>query len=143
MIRGTHDKHDGDKLMWDLLPLKPIEGVVEVLTHGASKYGAESWRTVADGKNRYYAAAMRHIIAYRKGELVDKDSGLPHLAHAICNLVFLSELHQDNELAKGLARMKELTEEVRGTGAWLSQTREIIEEVYNEKTKTIGNKRMR
>ena len=37
---------------------------------------------------------MRHLIAWRKGELIDPESKLPHLAHAGCNLIFLN--WQDN-----------------------------------------------
>lgn len=38
------------------------------------------------------AAAMRHLAAWRDGEQLDEESGLPHLAHALCCIVFLREL---------------------------------------------------
>ena len=99
--RGTRYKFDGEKLMWDLLPVKPIEEVVDILTFGAKKYNPESWRKVEDPINRYYAALMRHIIAYRNGEKIDPESGRTHLAHAICNLIFLSEF-ENKTLDKSL-----------------------------------------
>lgn len=34
------------------------------------------------------AAAMRHLAARAEGVLVDEESGLPHLAHAVCSLLF-------------------------------------------------------
>jgi hypothetical protein len=87
-------KFDGGKTRWDLLPLEPIKETVDVLTFGASKYGPENWRNVPDGFNRYFAALMRHIVAYKSGELYDQESGFSHIAHAICNLIFLSELQE-------------------------------------------------
>jgi len=35
------------------------------------------------------SAAMRHLIARIKGQQVDEESGLPHLAHCVCCLLFL------------------------------------------------------
>lgn len=85
-------KFDDDKLRWDLLPLQPIEDVVKVLTFGAAKYGPNNWQQVKDAKDRYFAALMRHIVAHRSGEENDAESGISHIAHAICNLVFLDWL---------------------------------------------------
>jgi hypothetical protein len=85
-------KFDSDKLRWDLLPMRPIEDAIKVLTFGASKYGPNNWRYVEEAKERYFAALMRHIAAYRKGESLDPESGLSHLAHAMCNIIFLTEV---------------------------------------------------
>ena len=83
-------KHDSDKLRYELLPIEPIEALVAVLGHGAKKYEDWNWqKVVADKPERYYAAALRHITAWRKGEKLDPESDLPHLAHAMCCLVFL------------------------------------------------------
>ena len=91
-------KYDQGKLRWDLLPLTAVEGIVKVLTYGLDKYGeANSWRRVSDAKERYYAALMRHLAAYRKGEMIDPESKLTHLEHAACNIIFLCELEAENE----------------------------------------------
>ena len=82
-------KFDNKKLRWDLLPLKPIEQVVRVLTKGANKYSDNNWKHVDNFEDRYYAAAMRHITRWRMGFKRDKESGMPHLAHAICCLIFI------------------------------------------------------
>jgi hypothetical protein len=87
-------KFDDDKPRWDLLPLEPIKELVQVLTFGAQKYGPENWRKVENGFHRYYAAAMRHLIAYATGELNDPETGLSHIAHTMCNLVFMHELQE-------------------------------------------------
>ena len=34
-------------------------------------------------------ACHRHLQAWWSGERLDKESGLPHLAHAVCCLLFL------------------------------------------------------
>jgi hypothetical protein len=69
--------------------------VVEVISHGAVKYGDRNWRNVPGGTERYFAAAMRHITAWRNGENTDPESGLPHLAHAACSILFLMALDQE------------------------------------------------
>ena len=93
----TGRKDDKDKNRLDLIEPAFIEGVGEVLTHGAQKYSANSWQNVEDAENRYYAALLRHILAWRAGEAVDKESGLSHLKHAACNLMFLLHFEQENK----------------------------------------------
>src|SRR3990172_8045541 len=56
--------------------------------HDAGKYGPENWKD-CDDWNRYYAALLRHMFAWKRGEKFDKDSGFSHLAHAGANLMFL------------------------------------------------------
>ena len=85
-------KFDNDKLMYDLLPAQTIEGLVRVLTFGAKKYSPDNWRKVPNATRRYYAALMRHVEAWRLGEVNDPESGMPHLSHALCCLVFLDQL---------------------------------------------------
>lgn len=84
-------KFDGNKPDWALLPLNATEEVVKVLTYGAIKYAPDNWKKVPNAENRYFAAAMRHLVEHRRGEEIDPESGLPHLAHAICSLMFLLE----------------------------------------------------
>jgi hypothetical protein len=73
----------------ELIPPQFTEGVAEVLKFGAQKYAANnwmrgmSWETVAGG-------ILRHVTAFRRGEEMDPESGLPHLHHAACGLMFLS-----------------------------------------------------
>ena len=81
-------KNDKDKDRWDLLPLSPIQQIVKVLGHGAEKYSDNNWQHVDNAKARYEAAMWRHIYAHKSGEWLDKESGLPHLAHAGCCLLF-------------------------------------------------------
>ena len=81
-------KHDGDKTQWHLLPHEAVEGAVRVLMHGAKKYSAFNW---AKGMpyTRVLDATQRHLNAIYQGEDKDPESGLDHVDHAICELVFL------------------------------------------------------
>ena len=93
------DKQDAGKPRWDLLPIRPIEEVVEVLTEGAAKYSENGWQQVDNARERYFAALMRHIVAWREGQTCDAESGRSHLIHAICNLLFL--YHFDLPIVEG------------------------------------------
>ena len=90
-------KNDGGKLQPTLLLKsmpRAVKQVIEVLQHGADKYGADNWKLVEN--NRYDDAMLRHLVfGYLSGEKVDPDSGKQHLAHIICCALFLL----DNELS--------------------------------------------
>ena len=85
-------KFDDGKRDFTLLPWDSVESIVEVLEFGAKKYSRDNWRYVDDAKHRYTKAALRHLIAYTKGEIDDPESGMPHLAHLGCCILFLMEL---------------------------------------------------
>lgn len=83
-------KFDTGKPRWDLLPLSQVEDVVKVLTGGSLKYSDDNWKKIPNIQDRYFAAAMRHLTAQRNGERLDSESGLPHLSHAVCCLLFMA-----------------------------------------------------
>lgn len=82
-------KHDEAKPRWSLIPFKELAEVVDVLGMGAEKYGEGNWKNVSPMRDRYFNAAMRHIMAWWSGERADSESGKSHLAHAVCCLLFL------------------------------------------------------
>lgn len=82
-------KFDTGKLRWDLLPYDAVEDIVAVLTFGARKYDDDNWKYVTPAKPRYFAATMRHLVAWFGGEKLDKETGINHLAHAACCILFL------------------------------------------------------
>lgn len=85
-------KYSDGKPLYSLVPPRPLRGLAEVLTYGATKkYKPNNWKKCKD-TSVYYDALMRHLEAHRSGILFDDESGLPHLHHALCNLVFLCEL---------------------------------------------------
>ena len=84
-------KHDGGKPRMDLLDRVWLEEVAKVLGFGAQKYAAHNWRQ-GIAQSRLIAAAMRHLMAHNDGEDTDPESGLPHLAHASCCLMFATNM---------------------------------------------------
>jgi hypothetical protein len=82
-------KYDSGKPRWSLLPFAALLAVVQVLEFGATKYKPNSWQGLENGRERYFDAAIRHLVAWHGGEIIDAESGLHHLAHAACNLLFL------------------------------------------------------
>lgn len=81
-------KLDAGKRRFTLLPWSVVGEVVDVLEFGARKYAVDNWKKVPDAETRYVNAALRHVTAVIEGEKFDPESGLPHLAHAICSLMF-------------------------------------------------------
>ena len=84
-------KFDGNKLEYGLIPPLALKAIVEILTIGAQKYERDNWKHVPDGKRRYFDAGMRHLWDSKCGEKYDEETNKSHLAHAICNLMFLLE----------------------------------------------------
>jgi len=81
-------KHDAHKIRWSLLPVNVAKSIIEVLEYGARKYAPDNWMHVPNAELRYYDAALRHITARQAGEINDRESKKPHLAHAMCCLIF-------------------------------------------------------
>lgn len=91
MMEGR--KNDQDKPRMELLSRAALEGCAQVLTFGAKKYAADNWRQGMAWR-RLIGAAMRHLQAFSDGEDIDPESGLPHLDHLACCVMFLSEFQK-------------------------------------------------
>lgn len=84
-----------------------IEEVVRVREYGIKKHGsAEGWKTTT--VIQHLDSALRHLIAYKAwflsesvGEEYDPESGLDHLAHCACNLMFEIERKHRKEESPG------------------------------------------
>lgn len=85
-------KFDTDKPDWSMLDLSTIEEIVKVYNFGALKYQRDSWKTLNNGKDRYFSALLRHLAAWQRGEELDKESNMRHLAHAAWNVIALMYL---------------------------------------------------
>lgn len=105
---GEGLKYDIEKLRWDLLPIECVEDIVKILTFGAKKYAPNNWQVVENAEERYYAALLRHLSAWRQGEKVDPESGLSHLAHILCNVTFLLWFEKDKSKKRINAQEQEL-----------------------------------
>jgi hypothetical protein len=86
-VSGT--KADGGKRPWALLPWDAAGSVVDVLRFGASKYAERNWEGGIT-YSRLYSATLRHLEAWwQRREDTDPETGISHLAHAACNVLFL------------------------------------------------------
>ena len=81
-------KDDSGKTPWHLMPPDALNQIAQVLEFGANKYGDRNWEK---GMNwsRPFSALMRHMWAWWRGESRDPETGLSHLAHAGCCILFL------------------------------------------------------
>jgi hypothetical protein len=86
-------KYDAEKTRHELLSDLAIDELARVLTFGAKKYAADNWRKGMEWR-RLIGAARRHISEFSKGIDLDPETGLSHLAHAMCCLMFAEEYRQ-------------------------------------------------
>lgn len=91
--KGGAIKFDQDKLPLHLLSTEALNQTAAVLAFGADKYAAHNWRKGFEW-SRPMSAALRHITAFNAGEDKDPESGLSHLAHAMCCIMFLLEFEK-------------------------------------------------
>ena len=95
-MKDQNAKADVGKPDIYLVPPELFEAVAKIRMYGNEKYhDPDNWKTVEI--DRYYSAAMRHLLAWRKGEDRDQESGYSHLWHAACNLAFMIAL-EDREI---------------------------------------------
>lgn len=87
-VSGTAKRFDIGKPRFSLIPPAPLEEIAKVLTMGAEKYGDRNWEKGMKW-TRCVDSLERHLNAWKSGENLDKESGLPHLAHVCVNSMFL------------------------------------------------------
>jgi hypothetical protein len=97
MEKGLKNDIVDGKLRWDLLPIDMIEEIVKAYTAGAVKYSANSWQEVENGTERYYAALLRHLVEWRKGNEIDSDTGCKHMAQVAWNAITLMWLDKNKK----------------------------------------------
>jgi len=97
-------KYDDGKTCFDLVIAEFVKEVADVFTKGLDKYPA--WNYLKLHKDRIAAAHLRHFNAYQRGELIDPETGLSHLAHATCCLPMLWAI--DNEFFGKDERLEQL-----------------------------------
>jgi hypothetical protein len=77
------------KIRWSLVHYKSIEPMVRVLEFGAAKYDDHNWQKGLKPVE-ILECMQRHLAALMDGETHDKESGLPHIGHILCNAMFHS-----------------------------------------------------
>lgn len=83
------------------LSLVPPAGLVYAalaMANGADKYGAYNWREKKVQAMIYLEACVRHTLSFQDGEENARDSGVPHLAHALACLLILIDAKETGNL---------------------------------------------
>lgn len=88
-LAGFQRSHDVSYLFTAMSDLGNWSETARVLEFGRHKYAAWNW-SKGMAWSRCVASCARHLVAHLDGETADPESGLPHLAHAQCNLTFLA-----------------------------------------------------
>lgn len=85
-VRVSDPKTGGQKGMkvaaYDLVPWDALEEVAKIYGWGATKYSRRNWEKGYDW-GLSYAAMMRHMAAFWRGEDFDAESCIRHVAHAV------------------------------------------------------------
>ena len=87
-VRDTADRYNEGKPRMSLIDAEAQLELARVLTAGAAKYSQDNWRkgmswmSVCD-------SLERHVAEWKKGVDHDDESRLHHMAHVMCNAMFL------------------------------------------------------
>jgi hypothetical protein len=105
-------KDDGGKLPMDLLAYDALKGTAQVLAFGAEKYAPRNWEKGIE-YSRVFAALQRHMTAWWMGEDLDPETGLSHLHHAGCCIMFLQAFNE-----RGMSKFDDRPGVVRGLNSF-------------------------
>jgi hypothetical protein len=105
--KGTKEqalRYNQGKLQWSLVDYDSLEGLVNVLEYGATKYAPHNWKKGMP-VTQVTESLLRHLFAFLRGEDVDPESGCRHISHVMCNTMFLEYImrekpHFDNRYNK-------------------------------------------
>ena len=100
-IRKKADRYNEGKIQWSLVDFKALEPMVQGLMYGAEKYSRDQWKNGLDMKE-ILDSLERHYVAILSGEMIDEESGVPHIGLLMCNTLFyshfyLKSLHKTSE----------------------------------------------
>lgn len=80
-------RYNEGKLPWHLVDFRALKSMVEVLKYGKAKYDEDQWKKGLSLKE-IRDSFIRHMIEWNAGNEVDEESGLSHIGHMMCNLLF-------------------------------------------------------
>lgn len=92
MSTGPGIKDTNGKPRMELLPMRALLLAAQAMAYGAEKYAERGWASVPGGRAKYLGATLRHLAKHAMGERMDEESGLPHLAMALADLMIVAEL---------------------------------------------------
>lgn len=79
------------KIRHDLIAPLALDEIAQVYTYGTIKYDDDNWWKGLRWKKDVFGCILRHIWKWFRGEKLDEESGLHHLAHAAWNCMTLME----------------------------------------------------
>lgn len=88
-LRKDALRYNEGKVQWSLVSFKDIEEIPRVLEFGAKKYSRDNWKKGMP-VTEMCDSLLRHVIAFASGEDIDPESGLSHLGHIGCNIMFIN-----------------------------------------------------
>lgn len=77
------------KVPLQTIPPSALYHLADALGDGGAKYYPFNWRDYTISSSVYFAAAMRHLLAWWDGEEKAPDSDVHHLAHALACLALV------------------------------------------------------
>ena len=86
------------KLSYQLLPPSQLAGMAMIMNEGARTHEVGYMALEPD---LYWDAAMRHLMALRRGEILDPESGMSHALHLACNGMILDRIMEVKDLRFG------------------------------------------
>ena len=98
LARAAGRKDDAGKHPHHLIAPEIQDALAQVLDFGARKYEPRNWEK-GMAWSRPFSALMRHMWAWWRGDAKDPETGMSHLWHAACCIMFLVayEARQDGE----------------------------------------------
>lgn len=103
-----------------LMPPIAEEQCCGVLALGAAKYGEWNWRASGVEAGTYISAIKRHLAAVHRGEWVDPESGLPHLAHVMASAALVLDADSvglcKREVAQSVGKREDVPTVHKGVG---------------------------
>ena len=90
---------------YSLIPVEALDIMARLYGFGAEKYEAHNWRNGYEW-SKSFDSLFRHATSALKGEDIDPETGLPHLAgaafHCFTLMVFMSEHPEFDDRWKGM-----------------------------------------
>ena len=97
MGKETAGRFNENKIRYDLVAPWGMEQIAKVYTYGTIKYDDDNWWKGLKWKKDVLGCIFRHVWKWVRGEKLDDESGLNHLAHAAWNCIALME-YERNEI---------------------------------------------